>query len=269
MENSTMNDDDNNMLQLMDEKNITEGKEGEVQKISRKGSFSIEGRTCNICKMVFANKKLMKRHLMCVHSDDRPYKCDICFKSYKRSDHLRNHLSSHNKTNEEKKHICLICEQSFATAKELKHHKIKHYKCPYENCSYTYSTISKMKYHLNKHKCNLVYTCPGCSQTFVIYKDYIEHKKMCFKKKYVCLECNKIYLHLNGYNKHINKIHLKINTVFKCKIKDCNKQFCSDFSLKEHVINFHKGIKRFFCSKCNISFGYRSSFRRHNVNMHS
>ncbi|SCP02545.1 zinc finger transcription factor, putative [Plasmodium malariae] len=232
-------------------------------------SISIEIRTCNVCNMVFANKKLMKRHLMCVHSDSRPYKCELCIKTYKRSDHLKKHILTHKDNKEKVKYNCLICQLSFDTPKELRTHKIRHYTCPYENCSYSYSTISKMKYHLNKHKCNLFYSCPACEKKFLIYKEFIQHKRNCFKKKYVCLQCNKIYLHINGYNKHVKKVHLNICQNYKCTINNCSKEFSSEFSLKEHVINFHHHVKRFFCSKCNMSFGYRSSFRRHNIYIHS
>ncbi|SBT31031.1 krox-like protein. putative [Plasmodium ovale wallikeri] len=249
--------------------NAEELGEGKVKKEeSTSSNISIEIRTCNVCNMIFANKKLMKRHLMSVHSDSRPYKCEMCTKTYKRSDHLKKHILTHKDNKEKIKYTCLICEISFDTPKELRTHKIRHYTCPYENCSYSYSTISKMKYHLNKHKCNLFYTCPVCTKKFLIYKDFIQHKRGCFKKKYVCLQCNKIYLHVNGYNKHIRKVHLNIIQTYKCTINNCNKEFSSEFSLKEHIINFHHRVKRFFCSKCNMSFGYRSSFRRHNINLH-
>ncbi|SBS97365.1 krox-like protein. putative [Plasmodium ovale curtisi] len=249
--------------------NVEELEEGQVKKEeSTSSNISIEIRTCNVCNMIFANKKLMKRHLMSVHSDSRPYKCEMCTKTYKRSDHLKKHILTHKDNKEKVKYTCLICEISFDTPKELRTHKIRHYTCPYENCSYSYSTISKMKYHLNKHKCNLFYTCPVCTMKFLIYKDFIQHKRGCFKKKYVCLQCNKIYLHVNGYNKHIRKVHLNIIQTYKCTINNCNKEFSSEFSLKEHIINFHHRVKRFFCSKCNMSFGYRSSFRRHNINLH-
>ncbi|GAB68304.1 krox-like protein. putative [Plasmodium cynomolgi strain B] len=230
--------------------------------------ISVEIRTCNVCNMIFANKKLMKRHLMSVHSESRPYKCHLCIKTYKRSDHLKKHILTHKDNKEKIKYTCSICQASFDTPKELRSHKIRHYTCPYENCSYSYSTISKMKYHLNKHKCNLFYSCPVCSKKFLIYKEFIQHKRSCFKKKYVCLQCNKIYLHVNGYNKHVRKVHLNIIQNYKCTVNNCSKEFSSEFSLKEHIINFHHRVKRFFCSKCNMSFGYRSSFRRHNINIH-
>ncbi|VTZ67691.1 C2H2 zinc finger protein Zfp, putative [Plasmodium chabaudi chabaudi] len=232
-------------------------------------NIPVEIRTCNVCSMVFANKKLMKRHLMSVHTDSRPYKCELCLKTYKRSDHLKKHILTHEDNKVKTKYKCAICQVEFDTPKELKEHKIRHYQCPYANCSYHYSTISNMKYHLNKHKCNLYYSCPVCNEQFYIYKEFIQHKRSCFKKKYVCLQCNKIYLHSNGYNKHIKKVHLKIFKNYKCTINNCYKEFASEFSLKEHIINFHHHVKRFFCSECNISFGYRSSYRRHNVNVHS
>ncbi|CAA9990131.1 zinc finger transcription factor, putative [Plasmodium knowlesi strain H] len=230
--------------------------------------ISVEIRTCHVCSMIFSNKKLMQRHLMSVHSESRPFKCHLCVKTYKRSDHLKNHILTHKDNKEKIKYTCSICQSTFDTPKDLRSHKIRHYTCPYENCSYSYSTISKMKYHLNKHKCNLFYTCPVCAKKFLIYKEFIQHKRGCFEKKYVCLQCNKIYLHSNGYNKHIRKVHLNIIQNYKCTVNNCSREFCSEFSLKEHIINFHHRVKRFFCAKCNMSFGYRSSFRRHNMNIH-
>ncbi|SCO59681.1 zinc finger transcription factor, putative [Plasmodium berghei] len=271
IENKNQKEDENNISNNLenntnDNINLPEIKREAPEQNS---NIPVEIRTCNVCSMVFSNKKLMKRHLMSVHTDSRPYKCELCLKTYKRSDHLKKHILTHEDNKVKTKYKCAICQIEFDTQKELKEHKIRHYQCPYENCSYHYSTISNMKYHLNKHKCNLYYSCPVCNEQFYIYKEFIQHKRSCFKKKYVCLQCNKIYLHSNGYNKHIKKVHLKIFKNYKCTINNCYKEFASEFSLKEHIINFHHHVKRFFCSECNISFGYRSSYRRHNVNVHS
>ncbi|KEG01479.1 zinc finger transcription factor, putative [Plasmodium vinckei vinckei] len=270
LENKNQEESENNKLDIHN--NTNDGinmLEIKRETPEHSSNMPIEIRTCNVCSMVFANKKLMKRHLMSVHTDSRPYKCELCLKTYKRSDHLKKHILTHEDNKVKTKYKCAICQDEFDTPKELKEHKIRHYQCPYANCSYHYSTISNMKYHLNKHKCNLYYSCPVCDEKFYIYKEFIQHKRSCFKKKYVCLQCNKIYLHSNGYNKHIKKVHLKIFKNYKCTINNCYKEFASEFSLKEHIINFHHHVKRFFCSECNISFGYRSSYRRHNVNVHS
>ncbi|CAD2099833.1 hypothetical protein YYG_03757 [Plasmodium vinckei petteri] len=270
LENKNQEEGENNQIDIHN--NINDGinmPEIKRETPEHNSNIPVEIRTCNVCSMVFANKKLMKRHLMSVHTDSRPYKCELCLKTYKRSDHLKKHILTHEDNKVKTKYKCAICQVEFDTPKELKEHKIRHYQCPYANCSYHYSTISNMKYHLNKHKCNLYYSCPVCNEQFYIYKEFIQHKRSCFKKKYVCLQCNKIYLHSNGYNKHIKKVHLKIFKNYKCTINNCYKEFASEFSLKEHIINFHHHVKRFFCSECNISFGYRSSYRRHNVNVHS
>ena len=55
-----------------------------------------------------------------IHSGIKPYKCDLCNKSFTESSNLTKHKQSHKG---EKLHKCNFCGKSFTTSGELTIHK--------------------------------------------------------------------------------------------------------------------------------------------------
>lgn len=49
---------------------------------------------CPICGLTSSFKSSMKRH-MANHSKARPFRCEVCFKSFKRKDYLKQHALCH------------------------------------------------------------------------------------------------------------------------------------------------------------------------------
>lgn len=62
-----------------------------------------------------------------MHTNARPYKCHICFKSYGRSGILRNHLKTHEKKT---KLGCGVCKMIFNDSNLLEEHKKGHFNTP-------------------------------------------------------------------------------------------------------------------------------------------
>ncbi|XP_066297593.1 zinc finger protein 773-like isoform X39 [Branchiostoma lanceolatum] len=50
--------------------------------------------TCTICGLELSNKFNHDRHVRMKHSSQRDYACDLCGKTFKRSDHLQRHMQS-------------------------------------------------------------------------------------------------------------------------------------------------------------------------------
>lgn len=49
---------------------------------------------CPICGLTSSFKSSMKRH-MANHSKARPFRCEVCFKAFKRKDYLKQHALCH------------------------------------------------------------------------------------------------------------------------------------------------------------------------------
>ena len=57
---------------------------------------------------------------MSIHTNEKPYECDVCEKRFRQSGGLKSHMRIH--TNE-KPYECDVCEKRFTQASNLKRHK--------------------------------------------------------------------------------------------------------------------------------------------------
>ena len=60
---------------------------------------------CKICKKSFRHKQHLNRHLR-IHSDVKPYKGQVCEKSFRQSSHLNRHLRIHSGDKQHKSKFC-------------------------------------------------------------------------------------------------------------------------------------------------------------------
>lgn len=75
----------------------------------------VKKQTCKLCNVSVFD---MKAHLV-VHSIERPFSCDICNASFKKSSHLKTHRFLHTG---EKPHVCPMCSKAFVQLGDMYKH---------------------------------------------------------------------------------------------------------------------------------------------------
>ena len=85
-----------------------------------------DGFACKICKKVLRRAYDIKRHIQCVHHNERPYKCGECGSKFKLAFHLKEHQLTHLAVRPFK---CYYCNRRFTRKRDItKHCKRMHKK---------------------------------------------------------------------------------------------------------------------------------------------
>ncbi|KAJ8961690.1 hypothetical protein NQ318_021289 [Aromia moschata] len=96
----------------------------------------------------FAEKSHLARHYS-FHSEERPFKCDVCQKMYKTERCLKVH--------------------------SLVHAPARPFVCGY--CSKGFLSSTKLKQHFNIHTGERPYKCKYCERTFTNYPNWLKHTR--------------------------------------------------------------------------------------------
>ena len=71
-----------------------------------------------------------------IHSEEKPFKCNVCQRTFKRIEHLDRHKKIHTC---EKSFVCKICQKAFARSDHLKRHEKN---CSGENRSFKWNWMT-------------------------------------------------------------------------------------------------------------------------------
>ncbi|XP_030630411.1 zinc finger protein 729 [Chanos chanos] len=268
--------------------------------------------TCKGCRLAFPSADLLAAHscekgnVSLPECDDngatdrpsqkeeRPFKCNICGRSYRHAGSLLNHKNTH-KTGHYK---CTFCAKPFSNPMALRNHtrihtQEKKYVCP--TCGKAFRLSSILHNHLKIHARGVShFSCQSCGKSFQGRSGLKRHR--CFRnsssdsavshgeggdKCYTCDQCGRSYRHAGSLLNH-KKTHsadllhctlclktfsdpaaLQAHTqmVRHC-CPDCGKTFCEFAHMQSHMEVHSKGHP-YFCNLCQQSFPNMVSFQQH------
>lgn len=222
------------------------------------------------CNKHFSRPSLLTEHQQTVHQGIKPYKCNLCERSFAKKSHLERHLFSHS---EVKPFHCSHCEKSFTTRQQLKRHEITHTKsfiCPYDNCQESFYKHPQLRAHiLAVHEKKL--TCPECGKTFQrpyrLRNHIAKHHNPEIESPYRCTfpGCSENFKTWSQLQAHTKHDHPKL----RCPI--CDKPCVGERGLQMHMRVHDESLvaRNWKCQICdNISFAKKSDLVDHYTTIH-
>ncbi|CAB4064130.1 KRAB [Lepeophtheirus salmonis] len=145
---------------------------------------------CDQCNRTFGSKQARGIHKNRCHSNEKPYPCTLCPKTFSRK--MASHVDGTHLN--VKRHRCKICGAMFKRRRLLDYHtKAKHtgekpHKCDHCDASFVYP--DHFKAHLRIHSGDKPYGCEICHRRFASRDNRNTHRfTHSTKKQYECSVC--------------------------------------------------------------------------------
>lgn len=213
-------------------------------------------------------------------SDQRPFACDQCGRTYRHAGSLVNHRNSH-KTGE---YYCSVCNNTYSNQLAMKNHLRIHFaykKHICQNCGKGF----RGKKQLLAHVCaelkkdgtmgrralkSRAYRCKECKQAFLSVDQLEGHScggtsgssdartnMSPNERPFACNICNRSYRHAGSLLNHKNT-HKTGH--FNCTF--CSKPFTNPMALRNHT-RIHTQKKKYVCLTCGKAFRLASILHNH------
>lgn len=182
---------------------------------AKRGRRRLAPQICKICEKQCISRRSLRDHIL-THTNERPYRCDVCQKGFNAETTMKNHKAMHStQQHRTPQAVCAECGLAFAAEYQLmkhihrKHTKPTTYTC--ELCApphHLFVGYSSFAYHKESVHGREQFECDVCQKMFKIKKKMIEHRQVhSGGRPYLCRYCGNGFSQNQGKRAHERRMH--------------------------------------------------------------